>query len=246
MTFIFFLGILAVFLPLGLGFAALSSIFSRYHNTIFIFGGVFLTILGLLMIFGRRLSLPFHVNPVLRGRDVFSVFVLGVFSGIATTCCAPVLAGVLALSILPGSVFWGGMYTLSYVLGMVAPLFFISFFLDKINFTQKFMRWRKPLKYSVVGKEINVTVFDLISGAVFLVMGVATIFLAVTNRLFSHSSYQLSVNIFMAKLLASVRAVVGAVPEYVWALLFLLLFILIVRFAVKQLRESKNGENNKN
>ncbi|MEK7653649.1 MAG: cytochrome c biogenesis protein CcdA [Patescibacteria group bacterium] len=242
MTFIFFLGILAVFLPLGLGFAALGGIFSRYHNTIFSVGGAFLLILGLAMILGRHFSLPFHINPVLKKYDGFSVFILGVFSGIATTCCAPVLAGVLALSVLPGSVFWGGLYTLSYVLGMVTPLFFISLFLDKIDFTRRFMRLRQPLKYSLAGKDIKVTVFDLISGAVFFAMGIVTIFLAATNRLFAHSSYQVSVNIFMTKLLTSAQAFISSIPEYIWGALILALFVLISMFAVKQFKESKNNK----
>ena len=81
-----------------------------------------------MLLLGRHFSLPFQVNPTLKNHHPFSVFTLGIFSGIATTCCAPVLAGVLALSVLPGSVFWGMMYTLSYVLGMVAPCFLSLYF----------------------------------------------------------------------------------------------------------------------
>src|SRR3989344_780700 len=59
MTFVFFLGIVAVFLPLGLGAASLGQIFSRYHNSIFAVGGVFMVFLGLSLVAGRRMSLPF-------------------------------------------------------------------------------------------------------------------------------------------------------------------------------------------
>src|SRR3989338_2674094 len=128
MTFIFFLGIIAVFLPIGLGAAALGKFFSRYHNVIFGVGGSFLTVLGAVILTGKHLALPWQVHPALKKHNAVSVFTLGVFSGIATTCCAPVLAGVLVLSALPGSIFWGSVYTLSYVFGMVAPLFLISFF----------------------------------------------------------------------------------------------------------------------
>ena len=47
MTFIFFLGILTVFMPLGLGMAVLGQVFSRYHALIFTIGSVFLIGLGL-------------------------------------------------------------------------------------------------------------------------------------------------------------------------------------------------------
>ena len=105
----------------------MGQIFSQYHNTIFMIGGIFLTLLGFILITGRHFSLPFRVNSSLKRHNAFSVFVLGIFSGIATTCCAPVLAGVLALAALPGSMAWGGIYTLSYVFGMVAPLFLILY-----------------------------------------------------------------------------------------------------------------------
>ena len=42
MTFIFFLGILVVFLPLGLGSAVFGQLLSRYHTFIFAVGGTVL------------------------------------------------------------------------------------------------------------------------------------------------------------------------------------------------------------
>src|SRR3989338_1810240 len=136
MTFIYFLGILSIFLPIGLGVSLLTQIFSQYHDTIFLIGGVFLLFLGMTLLLGQQFSLPFSVHPQLQKQDFASVYVLGIFSAIATTCCAPVLAGVLTLSALPGSVLLGGIYTLSYVLGIVLPLFMIAFTLDKIDFTK--------------------------------------------------------------------------------------------------------------
>src|SRR3989344_8530171 len=104
MTFIYFLGLLAVFMPIGLGAVALTQFFSSYHRLIFSIGAVFLIFLGIVLLLGIQFSLPFNkVNPELKKANVGSVFALGVFSGIATTCCAPVLAGVLTLAALPGS-----------------------------------------------------------------------------------------------------------------------------------------------
>ena len=203
MTFIFFLGIFTVFLPIGLGAAALGSFFSQYHNTVFGIGGIFLTVLGAVILTGKHFSLPFRVHPMFKKHNAASVFMLGVFSGIATTCCAPVLAGVLALAALPGSIFWGGIYTLSYVFGMVAPLFLISFFLDKVNFEQKFQRiFNRQIRYRLGGKEISITVSEAIAGITFLAMGVLILYLAFTNRLFMQAGgYQTSVNIYFAKIL---------------------------------------------
>ncbi len=241
MTFIFFLGILAVFLPIGLGVAALGAFFSQYHNTIFGIGGIFLVLLGVILLTGKHFSLPFNVHPSFKEHNAASVFVLGVFSAIATTCCAPVLAGVLALAALPGSVFWGAIYTVSYVFGIVAPLFLISFFLDKADFAQKLRQiFNKPIRYRLGGKEIQIAVSDAVSGVTFLAMGVLILYLAFTNRLFMRAEYQTSINIYLTKVLQSVSGIVRVIPEYVWALLLIIIIGVIVRRVVRQFKKENH------
>lgn len=239
MTFIFFLGILLVFLPLGLGSALFGQFLSKYHNAIFVVGGIFLLFSGLVLLLGKHYSLPFHVNPALQGRNAPSVFVLGIFSGIATTCCAPVLAGVLALAALPGSIFWGLAYTLSYVLGMVAPLFFISAFLDKTSITQKLMKIRKPISYSLLGRKVSATIAEIAAGVMFVAMGLLTIALALANKLQMSSSYQIDINIFSAKLYNSVRAAAELVPEWAWGLFFTAVLIMLIIKAFNSFKKEK-------
>lgn len=242
MTFVFFLGILVVFLPLGLGSAYFGQLLSRYHNSIFAVGGAFLLLLGLSLLTGRRFSLPFHVNPQLKNHNPFSVFTLGIFSGIATTCCAPVLAGVLALSALPGSVWLGGAYTLSYVLGMVAPLFFLALMLDRAKMSQKFMRARKPIQYQLGGRTISVTVPDMMSGIIFLGMGLLTAWLALGNRLAVHSGVQVSINIWLTKLLNSIKGVTTLLPESWWAVLVALFFLGLTARVIYLVRKEQSHE----
>jgi len=246
MTFIFFLGISAVFLPLGLGVAALGAIFSRYHNIIFAVGGVFLLLMGLVQITGRHFSLPFTVHPSLKNTSTPSIFLLGVFSGIATTCCAPVLAGVLALAALPGSIFWGGVYTLSYVLGMVAPLFIIASFLDKTDLIKKITIIRKPINYTLLNKKVNLTIAEAVSGITFLGMGSFILYLASQNKLFTHSEYQTDINIYLTKILNVVNSVVGFIPEYIWALIFISILVLIIKKSIDQLNIKINLMEQKN
>ncbi len=239
MTFIFFLGILTVFLPIGLGAAAVGQFLSRYHNTIFGIGGAFLIALGLALLTGKRFSLPIHVSPSLKRHNAFSVFVLGIFSGIATACCAPVLAGVLALAALPGSIVWGGIYTLSYVFGMVAPLFLLSLVMDKTAITQKLSKtFQRQVEYSIGSKKFRLAVSEVIAGTTFSAMGSLILYLALTNRLFVHSGYQVSINIFLTKVLNSVAGFLKVVPEYVWAVLLVGVVALIVKIAINQLKQS--------
>ena len=235
MTFIYFLGLLTIFLPIGLGVSFLSSLFREYHNTIFWLGGVFLTLLGIFLVLGRQFSLPFSLHPTLARYDLGSVYVLGVFSAIATTCCAPVLAGVVALSALPGSVLLGGLYSLAYVLGMMVPLFVIAAFLDKADFTKKFFAFRKTLTYRIAGKEIKVTFANLFSGVIFLIIGAIILFSAQTNQLTMQTSYAIDINIYLTKLVRSIGSYTGILPEPVWAGGFLLATFFIVNKAVGQI-----------
>ena len=226
MTFIYFLGLLVVFLPIGLGAVALTQLFSSYHNLIFSAGSIFLIFLGIILLLGIQFSLPFNVHPQLKNANIGSVFSLGVFSGIATTCCAPVLAGVLALSILPGSFLLGGAYTLAYVLGMVVPLFIIAF--------------RKTVGYSLFGRKIRLTASNLISGSMFLGFGVFVFYLSLTGNLVSHSSYQVSINIYLTKIIQFLSRYTSLLPEPFWALFFIGIFLLITGVAIKQFRSIRN------
>lgn len=235
MTFIYFLGLLTVFLPLGLGVVFLSRIFSQYHNTIFLLGGIFLIFLGMTLLLGKQFSLPQKIHPSLKKNNFASVFVLGIFSGVATTCCAPVLAGVLALSALPGSFILGSLYTLAFVLGMVIPLFTIAAFLDKVEFTNKFFAYRKTVSFSIFNLKIKQTFANIFSGFIFVFLGLIILFLARTNGLTSHSSYQLSINIYLTKIIRSIGSFTSLIPEFVWGILFVAVFLLIIYSAVREL-----------
>src|SRR3989337_4163858 len=227
MTLVYFFGLLVVFLPIGLGASAITQLFSTYHNLIFSLGSLFLMLLGLTLVSGIQFSLPVFVHPQLKGSGLGSVFVLGIFSGIATTCCAPVLAGVIALAALPASFFLGGAYTLAYVLGMVIPLFVLSMFLDKNKFTQKFFTFRKTVSYSIFGKKIRLTWSNLFSGVMFLVLGIVIAYLALTNNLVTHASYQIDINIYLTRFIQFVGTYTKIIPEPAWAIIFFVIFIAI-------------------
>ena len=217
MTFVFFAGLLAVFLPLGLGFAALGVLFSKYHNLIFVSGGVFLLLLGASTLLGMHFSLP-SAHPKMKVQGAGSVFMLGIFSAFATLCCAPVLAGVLALSILPGSVFWGGLYALAYVLGMIFPLFILAYFVDKSDLGNRLSFFKKQVSYFIAKKKIEVTIAEMIAGIMFLLMGTLILYLAKMGKLAMSSDYQVSVNIFMANLTTLINSFFVKGPLVVWFL----------------------------
>ena len=238
MTFVFFLGVLTVFLPIGLGASFLAQAFSEYHNIIFTVGGIFLIVLGLTMLLGKKFTTPTSVRDGMK-RHVSSIYVLGIFSAIATTCCAPVLAGVLTLGVASGTIVWGALYTLAYVVGMTLPLFIIAAFLDKANLTERFTNARKTVAMRIGGFSWRITVSELISGLIFLLMGGYITYLAFSNKLFTHSSYQLEMNLWNAKFLGAINGFVTLIPEYIWALLFIGVVASISYVFIKQYKKQK-------
>jgi len=170
MTSVFFLGLLAVFLPIGLGMGFFGQLFKAYHNQLYLAAGGLMFLLGISILSGFHLSLPFRTKHQLKVTGAWSVFLLGIFSGFATLCCAPVLAGAMALSLLPGSTLLGGIYSVVYVFGMVVPLFALSFFVDKTGMIEKINVFKKEVSCSLFGKKIALTLTDFLSGLIFFVV----------------------------------------------------------------------------
>ena len=241
MTFVFFLGVLTVFLPIGLGASYLAQLFSEYHNIIFTVGGIFLIVLGLTMLFGKKFTTPTSVRDGMK-RHVSSIYVLGIFSAIATTCCAPVLAGVLTLGVASGTIVWGALYTLAYVVGMTLPLFIIAAFLDKANLTERFTNAKKTVAMRIGSFSWRITVSELISGLIFLLMGGYITYLAFVDKLAMRSSYQLEMNLWNAKFLNAINGFVKFIPEYIWALLFIGIVASISYVFIKQYKKQKNEQ----
>ncbi len=242
MTFFYYLGLLTVFLPLGLGMAGLGTLFSRYHSVFFTFGGLFMLVLGIMLVLGKSYMLPMKIKPSLKNHDIGSLYVLGIFSGIATSCCAPVLAGVLALSALPASWIMGPVYSLVFVTGLVLPLFIMAFFIDRTKVLERFQSLRRKVSYSLLNKTVTVNFSHLVSGILFMAVG---LFILIFERSSPDSSsmYQLKINLLAAQVTRWVSRTTHAVPEYIWAVLFILAFVLIAWAAYRQASSEETKED---
>jgi len=96
MTFVFAVGVATVILPIALGAAALQQFFTAEHSLVFGIGGLLMLALAAFVLLGGRFHLPMPGRRAGSPTGPLGVYGLGVFSGVASSCCAPVLAGVLA------------------------------------------------------------------------------------------------------------------------------------------------------
>jgi cytochrome c-type biogenesis protein len=120
LTAVYIAGVALVVLPITLAAAVLSSYITKWHPQLFAIGG--LMMIGVAVALWRGAMLPLELpQPKMTG-SVVSVFALGVFSGAATACCVPVLAGAIALSATSGTLAGGLLLGIAYVAGMIAPL----------------------------------------------------------------------------------------------------------------------------
>ena len=182
MTFIYSLGIFTVMMPVVLGARALSQFFFNFHDQTYVIGGIFLIFVAFATLLGFKLPMPVFGN-LKRADDPLSTYILGLFSGITSACCAPVLIGVLALSSLSPTLAQGLLVGFFYVLGMVTPLYLASLFIDKRNLLEKPL-FRRPIHEIVVGGKTHlITVSSLVSFFMFAGIGIMIIFLSLSGRL---------------------------------------------------------------
>lgn len=138
LTFIFTAGLATVLLPITLGLSLLTESLLRYHEAVYALGTVLLLALAVISLTGASWSLPFlRGAPDVSRTDSAGVFALGVFSGAASACCAPVLAGALTLSALSPSLLGSAGVGMAYIFGMVFPLVLLTLAWDRLRPSQR-------------------------------------------------------------------------------------------------------------
>lgn len=182
MTLIFGAGIFAVLLPAVLGVAAISSFLFDNHDKIYVLGAIVMIAVAVIAFLGIKLPMPRLHSADTTKTDPLSVFTLGIFSGITSACCAPVLIGILTLTFLSPSFFGAIAIGTMYVLGMVMPLLLISVFLDGKMPGVKVLR-RSLFTINLFGKEYAVLVSNLIASIVFFFTGILILVLTLKGGL---------------------------------------------------------------
>lgn len=179
LTFVFASGLAVVMLPLTLGASLLAGAIARFHAPLYYAGGALMLVMAALSLSGRMWSLPSFVRtPDTTRGDSASFFALGVFSGIASSCCAPVLVGVMTLSALSGSPAGGLVLGLAYVFGMVFPLFVMALVWDRARLHERRIGRARAVRLRVAGRELVTNTVNVAVAVGFTVMGAFVIVLA--------------------------------------------------------------------
>ena len=222
MTVIYSLGILAVMLPIVLGAQLVASFFMEIHEVTYFVGGIVLLLTAVISFLGLKLPMPHFSTKGVQGKtDVLSTFTLGVFSGVTSSCCAPVLIGVMALSSVSVSAVHALGIGVVYVLGMVSPLYLASLFIHKRNLLEKPILKRKLFTVELAGKQYPILVTNVLAVVIFFVTGIVTLVLNAMGKLSMPAGEQAFAQT-LNQIALDVTGVVGAIPGLDWAFIALL------------------------
>ena len=237
MTLIFAAGVATIMLPLVLGARFLASFFSNYHTFVFSGGSLLMIGVGFMSLFNKTIELPF-ISKIQAPRvtNAASAYILGVVSGVSSTCCAPVLFGALSLAALSPTLLQAGGVGLAYTFGIVFPLFLLSLFFEK-----GLQRWMLSLKRKTIHiGNLQVLLSNFIAFVIFTVTGIVFLFLALTNRL-QMNEQAVELSITLKSWIDTFTKPIKNIPysEFIFAALLLGVLIYFIRVALQTEKRNK-------
>jgi cytochrome c biogenesis protein CcdA len=182
-TAVFYLGLAATLVPLGMGISAVSALVYGHRSALITVSGIVIIALGVLQLLGRG----FTFGPLerLRARikgdsgSFVATFALGAVYGFAGFCSGPILGAVLTVAASSGSVFGGAGLLATYAAGMAAPLFLMALLWDRFDLGHR--RWLRGREVSLGRLRFHTT--NLVSGLMFIAIGVLFIAFEGTSAL---------------------------------------------------------------
>jgi cytochrome c biogenesis protein CcdA len=222
-------GLATVIVPIGLGAAAVSAAISAHHFTVYLVMGLVMAVMGAAMLTGWKLRLPMIGARGAAGGGFGAAYLLGAFSGVASACCAPVLAGVVVLAGASGSFPAAVTVGLVYVAGMVAPLLVIALAWERGN-----RRWANILQGRSVALRLGsrrrrLPVGDLLAGLLLIAIGALTIVVAYTGPSMPTSGWRVTLAADLQHWANVATAHLGWLPGWLVVLLLAAVAAVLVR-----------------
>ena len=225
-TLVFGAGVATVILPIGLGATALSSLLMTRHLWIFSIGGALMIMAGAATLAGWKPNLPMPGARAAKEGSFGSAYVLGAFSGAASACCAPVLAGVAVLSGAAGSFPAALSIGAAYVGGMVTPLAVVALLWDKRRERATRLLTDGTVRLQIGRWRRSIAVGSAVSGLLMIAMGVLAVILAFTGPGMPSGGWQTQLSAWLQHLSSVALGTLTWVPG--WLLLAFLLSGLAV------------------
>ena len=168
-TGVFYLGLVATLVPLGMGISAVSALFYGYRAALITASGLVLISFGVLQLLGGGFTVAplVRLRSRIRGDSTGAVFALGAVYGFAGFCSGPILGAVLTVAAASGGALRGALLLAVYAAGMAAPLFIMSLLWERFELGDR--RWLRGRELRLGSFGLHTT--NLISGVMFILLG---------------------------------------------------------------------------
>ncbi|WP_024973267.1 cytochrome c biogenesis CcdA family protein [Ralstonia pickettii] len=240
---VFAAGVATIILPLVMGAVALRQLFVTQHRIVYLTGGLLMLAMAVFTLLGGKLQLPMPGRRAATHAGPWGIYSLGMFSGVASSCCAPVLAGVIALSsVAPSAALAAGLGG-AYVFGMVAPLFVISLLWDRYDWRSSGLFRPRSVTWRVGPVQRTLSASMLASGLLLAVMGTATVWIAFTDSsMTAPSHWALLLSVRLQHLGQTITTAFSSFPNWLAAIVLLVAAAGVVVRARSQWRSSRPNE----
>ncbi len=236
MTFLFAAGIATVILPIAMGASVLQQLLTTQHTAIYVTGGLLMLALAGYVLLGGQIHLPMPDRRAGGKTGILSVYSLGIFSGVASSCCAPVLAGVIALSSVVSSFWLALVLGSAYVFGMVAPLFVIALLWDRYDWRAS--RLLRPRAFSWrLGPFTNtLTATNLASGILLALIGGGMLWIGLAyHSMPPLADWQIQLSASLQHVGQVMTNALAWIPNWMGVLIFLVLLGGLAWYALRQI-----------
>ncbi|MBI4174224.1 MAG: cytochrome c biogenesis protein CcdA [Candidatus Aenigmarchaeota archaeon] len=205
-SFIFFIGLSIPLVLLGLSASVAGRFLNVYRTQFVLAAGALMIIFGIMAFLGKGFSLPGTKRLARKNAGKKGVFAFGALFGIGFVPCAgPILGSVLTLAATQSSALQGALLLEVYALGIMVPVFLLSYFFDKKHIASVSRTVR------IMGREIYWT--NMVSGVLFVFLGLMFIFFGGSNFLNLAFSDAGLLEPFFG-LNESVQGVFSEIPDY--------------------------------
>ena len=180
----FYVGLLTLFVPLGLGLGALGSLFLARRAELSIVAGLLLIAIGAFQLAVGGFELPGAGRLQgrsfgLSGESLAATYVLGLVYGVGGFCSGPLLGGVLTIAGASGGAITGAILLAIFAAGMAAPLFLLALAWDRLGASGRGRLRGRELQIGPFRRHSSVVVSSLL----FIGLGVAFIAFQGANAL---------------------------------------------------------------